>query len=682
MAEQEIIESPIAEVLPAEPAASPPQRAVKVTGNAPDPERLTPAPFIWRQQLAPRSPFGISADQWRNIVGRAPVVSLCRRTLILQITATPWKLVGDDPKEVEYYTEVLENANEESFDLLVERVVDDVLTVPFGGAVEPSFYRNDILANLYHVDGGTLFPTYDEQRPYIQVDPENSNRRVYFNKDTLERLMWAPIPDIRNYGWSRTPCMEVFGAVQSLMRSDVFYDQFLSNTPEAGILDLMDMKKDAAESWVKSWQELMMGIDPMKVPVLYEHESEAKFLSFSRSPSEIALPEIVKRYAEFVISSFGMSIGDLGLFEHQNTLAGASRMMQTSKRQGLGSLMRKLLRLINLCLPKEVRFQWDPLDDEDRLRKAQAQKARADVLKILASPPAPGEQAIFPPVVIQRQVLQDGLIDVVDEEELLKILEEIEKKAEEEALTQQEQQAEQQAERQAQAVEQGQDQAQVPNQQEIPAGAPGSNQRPPTVLTRSLIRHLPSRHVQKAHGNRSKGKLSSHRSDNTLRVEPSTSPAGTSTGWKPSMARAEAESWTKGSALTISLYHGTSAEGAEGIAKSGYDMKKTASNVYNYGNFGYGMYLTPDKKKAAGYGKSTLETKVKVKKVLEPGPEMSNIMRQASAKGSLGSKEFSFTVTSLAKRAGYDAIMTQSEVVILNPKHVTVVGVGRSPSAR
>ena len=407
-------------------------RAVIPKGKPPDPERLDPSPFVLRRPFSHSSPFAVNADTWRNIVGKSPIASLCRRTLILEITAVPWKVLSEDEEDVGYYTDLLRSANGESFEVFIERLVEDVLTVPFGGAVEVSRYRDGMLAMIYHVDGGTLFPTYDPKIPYLQVDPENQLSQVGFTRNQLARVMWAPNPDKRNYGWSKTPAMDIFSAIEHLMRSETFYQQFLSNTPEAGILDLMDMEKKAAKEWVQSWAELMGGIDPLKVPVLYEHEKQAKFIPFSRPPSELALPEVVKRYSEQVCAAFGMTITDLGIFEHANTLAGASRAVQLSKRQGQGSLMRKVSNLINSMLPDTVAFEWEPFDSEDKLRRAQTQSARATTLKALGTPDPSSGEAFFPAEIIRKQAVSDGLVDVLSLEGLAEFEEEMQKKKEEE----------------------------------------------------------------------------------------------------------------------------------------------------------------------------------------------------------------------------------------------------------
>lgn len=385
----------------------------------PKPDRLNPqppfaAPYLNRRGIGPTDPFGIRPEEWRYIIARAPIAALCIRTLILQITALDWKVSCDDKGKITHFTEVIDNANGESFDAYCERVVYDMLTVPFGGATEVVKGKKGETALFYHVDGGTMFPTYDPDEPYVQIDPYQPMRRVWFTREQIKRLTWAPMTDMANYGWSRPPVMEIFFAVEQLMRSDVFYGQFLSNTPEAGILDLMDMDAKSAREWVKSWQELMIGIDPLKVPVLYDHEQPAKWIPFSRPPGELALPDLTKRYAEVVVGAFGMNIGDIGLFEHQNTLAGSSRMQANSKRQGLGSILRKIKNLINSMLPPDVIFTWEAVDEEDRLRRANAMKIRADTLKILATADPTTQQAIMPLKIIRQQAILDGLINVLD----------------------------------------------------------------------------------------------------------------------------------------------------------------------------------------------------------------------------------------------------------------------------
>lgn len=408
--------------------------------SEPEPKHID-APYVFRRPPNVFSNYiNLRQDQWRDIVARAPVVNVCIRTLITQITAIPWAIIGDDEEEVKYYTSVLQHANGENHDTFIERFIYDVLTVPFGGAVEIVRYPKDnVFASIWHVDASTMFPTYDEELPYVQVNPEDTLDREYFDDEQIKRIMWSPRSDIKNYGWSKTPLMEVFPAIEAVMRSDVFYGNLLSDTPEAGILDLMDMKADAAREWVKSWQSLMIGIDALKIPVLYEHEKEAKFIAFNRSPAELSLPELVKRYVEIVVGGFGMNIGDVGLYEHTNTKAGTSVSISLSKRQGLGSLLKKITSLYNeSVLPDTVEFKFNPIDEEDKLKKSQSERQRAETLKILGTADPTTGQPLFPANILRKQAIQDGLITVITiddvddlEEEMLEALEEAKEEAKE-----------------------------------------------------------------------------------------------------------------------------------------------------------------------------------------------------------------------------------------------------------
>ena len=92
-----------------------------------------------------------------------------------------------------------------------------------------------------------------------------------------------------------------------IRRGDSYYAKFLIDTPEAGILDLMDMEEAAAKDWVQAFQELFTGISPMKIPVLYEHTQEAKFISFGKDPHSVQFERTYHQYATIICSGYGLT---------------------------------------------------------------------------------------------------------------------------------------------------------------------------------------------------------------------------------------------------------------------------------------------------------------------------------------------------------------------------------------
>jgi hypothetical protein len=341
-------------------------------------------PFLVRKPVTLVDPTGLASAQWRAIVAKAPVVRACITTLILQVVAIPWAITGDNQKECDGYKALLQRANGgEGFKSFLGRVIRDALEVPFGGAMEVTRDAKGVANSLWHVDGGTLAPTYERDTPYAQINPQRSYDIVRFAPDEIVRVPWLMRTDIANYGWTITPCMDSFPAIESLMRTDIFYQTLLSDTPPPGLLDLLDMTQAEALDWAKGFRETFEGIDRFKIPILYDHKTAAQWISFQETGLAGQLADIVHRYSEVVAASFGMSVVDLGLFQYSQTKAGSVAQLDTSKRQGLGALMEAIASAFNEhVLPDTANFEWQPLDTTDKVQKATAQKTRVDTIDV------------------------------------------------------------------------------------------------------------------------------------------------------------------------------------------------------------------------------------------------------------------------------------------------------------
>ena len=72
------------------------------------------------------------------------------------------------------------------------------------------------------------------------------------------------------------------------------------------------MEEAAAKDWVQAFQELFTGISPMKIPVLYEHTQEAKFISFGKDPHSVQFERTYHQYATIICSGYGLIPTDIG----------------------------------------------------------------------------------------------------------------------------------------------------------------------------------------------------------------------------------------------------------------------------------------------------------------------------------------------------------------------------------
>ena len=133
------------------------------------------------------------------MIAKAPIVRDCITTLILQIMAVPREIVSDDPEKVSYYTDIFDHANDEDLSIFLSRILQDTLSVPFGGAMEVLRQSDGLLHSIYHVDGGTLAPTYNEEYPFIQSDPKRTYNKVFFRPGDLVRIPWMMRSDPVSY---------------------------------------------------------------------------------------------------------------------------------------------------------------------------------------------------------------------------------------------------------------------------------------------------------------------------------------------------------------------------------------------------------------------------------------------------------------------------------------------------
>ena len=394
-----------------------------MTKRAPKPTSVREPPALFRQQVTFLSPGDLKGNQWRQLVGQAPVVRACVQTLVNQLTDLGWYLEGEDDEAVAYFTKVLEAAdNSAGFETMLSRVVEDALVVPFGGAVEFGLFPDDVVAWVQHIDGATMVPTYSQQFPYVQADPFGTlTKPVPFRQEQIGRVRWQAETNIRAYGWTKTPAADCLPAIQGLLRADRFWQSFLLDSPPAGILDLMDFSEGEASEWYESWRTMLAGIDPFKVPILYsggaERKQAAKFIEFHKSPGEVSMKELVKAYAEEVCACFGMSLADLGLFGQEMRLAGATKMMDLSKRQGLAKLKRGVKSMIDMdVLPDGVELKWEEMDLEDSLRKAQAKQITGKkIVDLVAGRVLSERQGLK--VAIYEEVIPPDVVNEKDWEE-------------------------------------------------------------------------------------------------------------------------------------------------------------------------------------------------------------------------------------------------------------------------
>lgn len=369
-------------------------------------------------------PTWVEADGWRRFVDNQPVAVDCRDTQINNLLALDWKIEPRDSTqrdelsdEIKYYERFLTYTGEFDYSEIIEWIGKDLLDLPFGAAAEIGRQNDDPNGKVLWIqllDGGTLFPFPNKFWPVYQYAPGTGIEPIYFPYYAINRVYMSPRTEIRRNGWGIAPPEKIFMAMEMLSRGDKYYANLLLDTPDAGILDLMDMSKESAEDWIKAWREMLTGIDPYKVPVLYEHNSQTKWIPFTKNPMEIAFNEAIGKYESLVAAGYGMTLSDIGISHGGggNSLAGAIRDERKTKRNGFARIKRKISYWFDRILPAELRFRFVDLDEELSVAMGRARLANATAMGMYV------DKHIFSESEARQQSIADGLVTITVPESL------------------------------------------------------------------------------------------------------------------------------------------------------------------------------------------------------------------------------------------------------------------------
>lgn len=360
-----------------------------------------------------------TANMWRNVVLSQPIALVCKETLVANVLNLDWKIEPRDSKDrdelresIKYYESFIEDTGDYDYIEITEQIIGDLLDTPFGGGAELGRENDDPNGNVVWVeplDSATLFPTLNTDYPVGQYVPEAGIKPVYFPWYAINRTKYSPRPELRYKGWSMPPPEKIFMALEMMNKGDIYYANLLLDSPSSGILDLGDMSKESAEEWLISWRAMLTGIDPFKIPVLYEHNNAVNWVAFTRNPSELMYDKAMIKYAALICAGYGMTLSDIGLGVSSNggeTLAGTIRQERQTRRTGFGRVKKKMMYFWNRVLPPTLKFSFIDLDDELNTALGRARLATSTAFQQLI------DKRVFTPKEARLQMIADGLITI------------------------------------------------------------------------------------------------------------------------------------------------------------------------------------------------------------------------------------------------------------------------------
>lgn len=368
-------------------------------------------------------PASLPASTWRQWVLNQPVAIDCRETLIASTLALDWKItpVNSNYREeldgtIKYYTKLFTNGGNYAglmldYSGLIEWIAADILDTPFGGAAEIGHKggeENGRVQWIRPLDAGTLYPTLNQEYPVVQY--WQGWDIVTFKDFEISRTYMSPHTFIWREGWGMAPPEKVYFAMDMLGRGDKYYANLLLDIPTAGILDLGDMEKSAAEEWITAFKTFVNdNTTSFRVPVLYEHNNKVEFLPFGKVPNDIMFDKITLKYAALVCSAYGMSLSDIGLQTTSasgETLAGSIRQERRTRKTGFARLKKKLKAFFDKILPPTLEFKFIDYDDELNVALGKARLASITAFKMAQ------DAGQVSPQEVRSQLIEDGLISI------------------------------------------------------------------------------------------------------------------------------------------------------------------------------------------------------------------------------------------------------------------------------
>ena len=365
-------------------------------------------------------PSALSPAQWRAWVAAQPVATICKDTMISNISALDWKITPrkSDMRDelrgtIEYYEKFFRQGGNSGFDWIgfLEWFLSDLNDLPFGTGWElgrKGDTENGRVVWLEPIDGGTLYPTNNKSIPVIQY---YNGYYASFPAHSIARAYMSPRPEIERKGWGIAPPEKVFLAMEMLARGDRYYANMLLDIPPAGVFDLGDITWEDANTWIESFRTFTSGgsADGFKIPVLAEHTGKVQFIPLGKAPNDIMYDRITLKYAALVTAAYGMTLGDIGLqgaSASGETLAGSIRGEQKTNRTGKARNKGKIKYFIESIIPDVLQFDFIDTDGERLSMLGRARLANATAMNQYH------QMGAISPEEARLQGIQDGLFTI------------------------------------------------------------------------------------------------------------------------------------------------------------------------------------------------------------------------------------------------------------------------------
>lgn len=345
-----------------------------------------------------RKPTKITFQTLRRMAAANWVDRACIETLRDEVTAIPWDIVPVNPKEdydpkfQQYIKELLlrPNRNNENWRTFIQKIVEDILVCD-AGCFEKVRNKNGVIIELWHVDGATIKPLYDEHgvvgdpayEQFLPGQKENTPLAEWENQD-FTYIMWNPQGSVDTFGFGLSPVEAGLAVGTAFLYAEAYtLGFFKTNTIPPMIIN---MGKEVPPAEIDRFRAFlaaeMMGTQGFHTPIVSSFNEGFDVKNLLVQPKDMAWQNYLEWQMKWKVALYRMSPQDIGFSLDQYKVEGEVQQ-DLSQNKAINSLKGVLKQYINTEIIGDrgfgsfnynLQFQWIDTDVVDIVDQAQVDK--------------------------------------------------------------------------------------------------------------------------------------------------------------------------------------------------------------------------------------------------------------------------------------------------------------------
>lgn len=338
-------------------------------------------------------------DQWLRILSKhEPIMASALYSMTSRIKSLRWNIATGGPRDKKYYQSLFAEAEGGlGYGEFISKVVTDLLTQDNGAFIElvgggredrPLIGR---VKELWHMDSGQCWRTFDPEYPVIYIDPlDNSYHRMHHTR--VIRIASYPQPDERARGIGFCAASRALKLMQTMRAIQVYREEKITGKFNRGLIYGNGLTVKQFEEATEKSEQVAASLNYTiykDIPVLLSMMPDMKLdvLDLASLPDGFDYEKEITLYVYCLALAFGTDAREFW----PATASGATKAdatVQHLKAQGKGTA--DIIKSFESAFGWQIMpsngkaaFEYDFTDDEQDKAVAELQKIKAENIAIL-----------------------------------------------------------------------------------------------------------------------------------------------------------------------------------------------------------------------------------------------------------------------------------------------------------